>query len=111
MSKQHSAKVMFDQSVVYLFNSYIEEGNSMEEASRLVAKDIEEVHAKHQERGIVPPTSILKNPVTKLNKALNTIDTDVNPLGLTPSQILNRYVDLLKSVKTDITHAKHMLEK
>lgn len=83
----------------------------MEEASRLVAKDIEEVHTKHKERGIIPPTSVLKSPVTKLNKALHTIDTDVNPLGLTLSQVLNRYRDLIKSVKTDITHAKQMLEK
>lgn len=111
MNKQYSAKTMFDQSVIYLFNAYVEQGMTLEEASRTVAKDIEEIHQKHQERGIVPPQSVLKNPVTKLNKALHTIDGGVNPLGLTPSQILNRYKDLINSVKTDILHAKQMLEK
>lgn len=111
MSKQHGAQTMFSQSIVYLFNSYVEQGMSLEQASLNVTKDIEEIYSKHLERGIVAPSSVLMNPVTKLDKALDTINKSVTPLGVTPGKLDNYYKGILRSVEMDVKYAKQLLEK
>lgn len=113
MSKQHSAKTMFDQSVIYLFNSYVEQGMTIEQASQAVAKDIEQVHTKYRERAVVPATSILKDPVTKINIAIDLIDTLLkhSTLGMHVGQVERHYRTQLGEVNKQLNTAKQMLEK
>ena len=84
---------------------------SLEQASLSVTKDIEEVYSKHLERAIVAPSNILMSPVTRLDKALDTISKSVTPLGATPSQLTTYYKGVLRSVELDVQHAKQLLEK
>lgn len=52
--KQLGAKQMLEQSVVYLYNSYREEGLNADRAKELVAKDIEFLHTKYQQNNLIP---------------------------------------------------------
>lgn len=113
MSKQYSAKTMFDQSVIYLFNSYVEQGMTMEQASQAVANDIEQVHTKYRERGVVPATSILNNPVTKIDIAMSVVDQLLKypTLGMHVGQVERHYRTHLTGVNKQLGAAKQMLEK
>ena len=51
--KQLGAEAMFDQSIIYLYNSFREEGYSKEEASKMVADKIEQIYYKYATKGIV----------------------------------------------------------
>lgn len=52
--KQLGAIQMFEQSIVYLYNSYREDGMNADEAKSRVAKHIEETHAQYQQINILP---------------------------------------------------------
>ena len=115
MSKQYSAKVMFDQSIVYLFNSYMEQGMSVQEASLNVTKDIDDVFQKHLARGqiVQKSSNILNNPVSKIEKVINTLKPENRESieGKRPSEIQSYYEGILRTTRMELTQIKSALEK
>lgn len=105
---------MFDQSIVYLFNSYVEQGMSTQEASLNVTKDIDEIFRKHQARGqiVQKSTNILNNPVSKIEKLVDTLKTDNRESidGKRPSEIQSYYEGILRTTRVELNKIKSALE-
>lgn len=115
MSKQHTAKIMFDQSIVYLFNSYIEQGFSPEDSSSRVAKDIEEIHQKHIERGVLvnikqpEPSYNHLDHVESIMKMVNTAK-GFNYTGKRPIELSNDYNSILSQIRNELIKMKNNLK-
>lgn len=73
-AKELGAKQMFDQSLVYLYNSYREDGLSADEASKLVTAEIEKTYQKYAEKGIAKANSpVMADPATLLGQSLDEL--------------------------------------
>lgn len=73
-SKELGAKQMFDQSIIYLYNSYREEGRSKEEASKLITGEIEKVYQKYSEMGLASEkSSVIFNPANTIDEAMKQL--------------------------------------
>ena len=106
---------MFDQSIVYLFNSYVEKGMSPQEASLNVTRDIDEVFQKHLARTkiVQKSSNILNNPVSKIEKLIDTLKTDNRESidGKRPSEIQSYYEGILRTTRSELSQIKSALEK
>ncbi len=106
---------MFDQSIVYLFNSYVEQGMSPQEASLNVTKDIDEVFKRHLDRThiVQKSSNILNNPVSQIEKLVDTLKPENRKsiLGKRPSEIQSYYEGILRTTKSELTKIKSALEK
>ncbi len=115
MSKQYSAKTMFDQSIVYLFNSYVEQGMTVEQASYNVTKDIEEIFIRHRDRSGILKTdsSIINNPVAKIDKVIKQLHpaSRESMEGKSPRDIQAYYEGILRTASMDLVQTKKLLEK
>ena len=115
MSKQHSAKTMFDQSIIYLYNSYIQQGMTPEQASFNVTKDIEDVFNRHLNRSnlVQKSSSILDNPVAKIDKLIKNLHpaSRENLEGKRPRDIQSYYEGILRTATMDLNQLKKILEK
>lgn len=73
-SKELGAKQMFDQSIIYLYNSYREDGLSKEEASKLVTGEVEKIYQKYSSMGMASEkSSILSNPLTTIDEVMQQL--------------------------------------
>lgn len=73
--KQFGAKHMFRQSIVYLFNSYREEGMNADDAKAQVAKDIAEVHGEYVANGTFNGVATsIANPVAIIDDIIKNVD-------------------------------------
>lgn len=71
--KQLGAKQMFEQSLVYLYNSYREDGLSANDAKERVSMHIQEMQEKYQDSKLVPikkKDSSISNPEKVLDEIL-----------------------------------------
>lgn len=93
------SRMMLDQSIIYLYNSYRQQGYSKEQAQELVTKVLDEVRAKYQAEGILPKHGVgLADPV----RLLKEIREDVEKLGINPvarKHLLNKVIHLQKIIK------------
>lgn len=98
--KQLGAKAMLDQSVIYLYNSYRDQGMSKEEAQAAVAEAIADVQEKYAARDIIPKSSSLV--ASDPSKLLKEIVSDVEKLGINPiakKHLHNKLLNLQRIMK------------
>lgn len=74
--KRYGAKEMFYQSIIYLYNSYREEGLSVQEAKDRVSHDIEEEYERYVETGEMPALKLgISNPKVAIDNLIKRIDS------------------------------------
>jgi hypothetical protein len=74
-AKTLGAKEMFRQSIVYLYNSYREGGQSAADAKANVAKDVEAIYEEYVDSGAMPPRKSLgiADPIRVINETLEHV--------------------------------------
>ncbi|WP_422661627.1 hypothetical protein ACK8P5_26255 (plasmid) [Paenibacillus sp. EC2-1] len=91
-NKQLGAKVMFDQSIVYLYNSYREQGLSHDEAQRRVVSDMDEVRTKHQGTGVLS-SAVATDEAVRL---IGSVISDIDKMYRTPPLAIRQVTSKLK---------------
>lgn len=99
MDSQYSAKQMLQQSVLYLYNSYKQEGKTEEEAKQLTANDIKQTYQHYENKGMF---STEKKKGTNIGGAKQHIDNMIAYLDkrkVTPfTSLMRRQLEELKSL-------------
>jgi hypothetical protein len=103
--KRHGSQEMFKQSLVYLYNSYREDGLSAKEAKLKVAQDVENIYGEYAGKNNFPPikTHSLTSPKRLVEAAQKQARDLKNTLD--PSSSMNRHladsiIRTLESVKS-----------
>lgn len=110
--KELGAKQMFEQSLVYLYNSYREDGISKDKASKLVKTEIERVYAKYEEMGMVEKSQTIADPSLRIDEIIRDIEmTDRTEWRvLSPTNQSTKYEALLKSLSLKLKRVKSLLK-
>lgn len=110
--KEFGAKQMFEQSLVYLYNSYREDGASKDKASKLVKEQIEQVYAKYEAMGIVSKSQTIADPSLRIDEVIRDIEmTDRTEWRvLSPVKQSAKYEALLKSLSLKLKRVKSLLK-
>lgn len=110
--KELGAKQMFEQSLVYLYNSYREDGVSKDKSSQLVKAEMERVYAKYEEMGVLDKSQVIANPGTRIDEVIRDIEmTDrTDWRTLSPMKQSAKYETLLKSLAMKLKRVKSLLK-
>jgi hypothetical protein len=73
--KHFGAKEMFRQSIVYLYNSYREDGLNAKKAKEAVAEEVEAIYHEYVESGAMPPMKSLgiADPIRTIDETLEEV--------------------------------------
>lgn len=100
-SKQLGAEQMFEQSLVYLYNSYREDGLPAEEAKKQVALHIEKSYKKYEANNILPKKDTgIVSPLRVVEDMIKGLEQVEPPKHITKSykNVLIRQLFHLKKV-------------
>lgn len=99
--KQLGAKQMFDQSLVYLYNSFREEGLSVTEARQMVVREIEAAFEKYKVNNVTPMRDFgISDPlklIDEINTLIDKMETSQSSI-ITSKSLLKRKLFHLKKV-------------
>ncbi len=81
-SKQLNALNMLDQSVIYLYNSYREQGYSSEQAKEKVAHALESTYRKYVDKEIIRPNKSHTLFNINIKEIIDDILKDISDLSI-----------------------------